>query len=656
MSSFTSRDCGKVERAFTRLEVKAYKDDARIIEGWATTPTPDRVGDIVEPMGAQIGKGVKLLWQHNHNEPVGSVTFGKPTNKGIPFKATFMRPKDDYPQTLKDRLEEAWVSVRDGLVEFVSIGFRTIAYEIMETGLRFTEWEMMELSLVTIPANSEATITSIKSIDRKLRAASGTLHTDDGRKAARVGAPPKERTAKGVTPMSTISEKISALEADEANIVKQLNKFDVENMDEADEERFDDLEAELDDIRKKLKRLTRLESINAEKDAKPVNAKGAKEASKSRGEYQRNTVKGPNSNIPKGIPFARSVMCLAAAGGNSFLAAQVAEKQYEDDKRIANFLRAKAAVPGAYTSDSGGWAEDIAEAQTIGSEFIDFLRPMTIVDRMQGFRRVPFNVKVPRLTTGQQGYWVGEAKPAPLTSGVFDTVTLGKTKVASISVLTKEQIKFSNIAAESTIRDDLAGGVIATLDSTFIGTGAASAGVSPAGLLNGVSAQSSAGDTADDVRTDLANLYKLFSAANIRLGSIGFVTTERLQKAISLMRSSLGIAEFPGADTTLDGQPFLGSNHVGGGDFIAISAPDILLADDGEVSIEMSDQASLEMLDGSLEQDLTSGTGSPTAGMVSMFQTGAVAIKVSRYINWQKARAAAVQYVGDATYLGVATA
>lgn len=653
----------KVERAFTRVEVKAVKEAARVIEGFATTPAPDRMGDIVDPMGARIGKGVKLLWQHNHDKPVGEVKFGKPTKSGIPFTATFRKPKEDYPQGLKDRLEEAWVSVRDGLVEFVSIGFRTIAYEIIETGIRFSEWEMLELSLVTIPANAEATITSVKSLDRKLRAASGTSQADDRFATARVGASQPKRTGKGVPEMSAISEQISALEADEANIVKQLNKFDVENMDEADEERFDDLEAELTSIRKKLKRFQRLEAINAEKQATEVKAKDAKEASETRKGDRRTTVFGPNKNIPKGVAFVRSAICLAQSQGNAEFAAMLAEKHYPDDKRIANFLRLtpemKAAVPAAYVGDSGGWAEDIAEAQTVANEFIEFLRPMTIVDRIAALRRVPFNVKVSRMTTGQNGYWVGEAKGTPLTSGVFDTVTMGYTKVGAIAAMSKEQMRFSNINAEAAIRDDLARAVVARLDSTFIGTAAASAGVSPAGLLNGVSAQSSAGDTADDVRADLAKLFKLHAAANISRQGMVYVTTEALHNALFTMRSSLGIREFDGLEAsggTLNGVPIIASNHVGGGDFIAISAPNILLADDGNVDISLSDQASLEMLDGSLEQDGTSGTGATTAGVVSLWQAGLVAIKVERFINWTKARAAAVQFVGDATYLGVATA
>jgi hypothetical protein len=40
-------------------------------------------------------------------------------------------------------------------------------------GIHFKEWEWMELSLVTIPANSEAIISAVKSIDQTHLPASG---------------------------------------------------------------------------------------------------------------------------------------------------------------------------------------------------------------------------------------------------------------------------------------------------------------------------------------------------------------------------------------------------------------------------------------------------------------------------------------------------
>ena len=640
-----------IARAYSLLNVKGVEDDRRVIRGIATTPTPDRVGDIVESEGVTFKNPLPLLHQHNHASPVGTVTFSKPTKDGIVFEAKFA--KIDEPGPLRDRIETAWGEVKAGLVRGVSIGFRTLEYSVMDDGgYRFVESEVLELSLVTIPANQDATITSIKSFDRKSR-----LNCSAAK--ARVGAPESHNLKNGSPQMTKISEQISALESEKENIKKALKKFDINDMDESDEERFDDLSADLEAIDKKLGRLHRIEAIDIDKAVEVKDVKKSTDAAQTR---SGNRVLGPNSNVPKGIPFARKVRCLALAKGSEEVAAQIAEREYPDDPRIATSLRVgttKAAVPGAYTGDSGGWAEDIAEAQTLTTEFVEYLRPMTIVDRINGLRRVPFNIKVPRLTTGQSGYWVGEAKPAPMTSGVFDTVTLGKTKVGAISALTKEQIRFSNISAETAIRDDLARAVVARMDTTFISTAAASAGVSPAGLLNGLSAISANGSGAvADIRSDIQDLFAPFAAANISRKNMVLVMHENLHLALMLTHDN-GFRAFP--DITADGGSILGipvvaSNHVAAGDVIMISASDILLADDGEVTVEMSDETSLEMLDGSLEQDGTDGTGATTAGLVSMFQTGMVAIKIERFINWQKARAASVAYIGDAGWNGAATA
>jgi uncharacterized protein len=166
----------KLERAYSLLEVKDISEEAGhyVITGMATTPTPDRMDDVVEPLGAKFAPTIPLLWQHDPHKPVGHTEFGKPTAKGIPFTARI--PKVEEPGVLKDRIDEAVQSVRYRLVAAVSIGFRVLngAIERLKTGgIKFLETEIMELSLVTIPANSEATISSIKSICDEQRAASG---------------------------------------------------------------------------------------------------------------------------------------------------------------------------------------------------------------------------------------------------------------------------------------------------------------------------------------------------------------------------------------------------------------------------------------------------------------------------------------------------
>lgn len=151
-------------RAYSLLEVKNYDDDQQVISGLATTPEPDRYGDIVEPLGAKFAAELPLLWQHRHDSPVGIVKFGKPTAKGIPFEASVA--KINTPGALKDLCDLAWQSVKEKLVRGVSIGFRALEYSYMEGGgIRFTETEIYELSLVTIPANAAATIQTIKAMD-----------------------------------------------------------------------------------------------------------------------------------------------------------------------------------------------------------------------------------------------------------------------------------------------------------------------------------------------------------------------------------------------------------------------------------------------------------------------------------------------------------
>lgn len=161
-------------RAWSILEIKSVDDDQRVISGWATTPEMDRVGDIVDPLGATYAKEIPLLWQHRHDEPVGLAELGKATKNGIPFKAWIANIGEPGP--IKDLADKAWQAIKNRLVRGVSIGFRAKKYDIMsEGGIRFTETEIYELSVVTVPANASATIQTIKSFDSEFRRVNGGI-------------------------------------------------------------------------------------------------------------------------------------------------------------------------------------------------------------------------------------------------------------------------------------------------------------------------------------------------------------------------------------------------------------------------------------------------------------------------------------------------
>ena len=176
-------------RAYSILTVKAVSEDNRVISGMATTPAVDRVGDIIDPLGVKFSNPLPLLWQHKHDKPIGTVKFGKPTEDGVPFEAEL--PTIAEEGTLRDRIEEAWQSIKAGLVRAVSIGFRPLEYSFIDNGgIRFSEVEVYELSAVTIPANAEAVISAIKSIDRGYREAAGVPEPE-------IPTPPEDAAATG---------------------------------------------------------------------------------------------------------------------------------------------------------------------------------------------------------------------------------------------------------------------------------------------------------------------------------------------------------------------------------------------------------------------------------------------------------------------------
>lgn len=163
----------KLERGYSLLETKSIDEDKREITGIASTPTTDRMGDVVEPKGAEFNLPIPLLWQHNHSQPIGHVTAAKVTSKGIEITAKFASVEE--PGALKDRLDEAWQSVKAGLVRGLSIGFKSIESTLIEDtyGRRFIKWLWLELSAVTIPANGDCSIQTVKTIDRLDRASAG---------------------------------------------------------------------------------------------------------------------------------------------------------------------------------------------------------------------------------------------------------------------------------------------------------------------------------------------------------------------------------------------------------------------------------------------------------------------------------------------------
>lgn len=148
-----------MQRAHALVQIKKADDETRTLRGLASTPSTDRQGDILLPMGAQFKLPFPLLWQHDHAQPVGQVTDARATATGIVIVARFAA------EGVSDRIDECWRLVKAGLVRGLSVGFVPIEREVIQTGWKFPVWEIIELSCVTVPANAEAEILEVKRLD-----------------------------------------------------------------------------------------------------------------------------------------------------------------------------------------------------------------------------------------------------------------------------------------------------------------------------------------------------------------------------------------------------------------------------------------------------------------------------------------------------------
>jgi hypothetical protein len=80
---------------------------------------------------------------------------------------------------------------------------------------------------------------------------------------------------------------------------------------------------------------------------------------------------------------------------------------------------------------------------------------------------------------------------------------------------------------------------------------------------------------------------------------------------------------------------------------VFLNPREVFLADDGQVTIEISREASIQLLD----NPTNASTGATVATtMVSMFQTQSEAIKAVRYVNWAKRRTNACAFIRNADY------
>ena len=149
------------------METKSFNlkfDSERgVFSGYASTfGNRDRDGDIIE-RGAfaedlnQNGSQRVLLFMHDMRQPIGVIRL-REDDIGLFAEAELNL------EVAKVR-DEIYPLAKQGALPAMSIGFVSSDFERMENGRVFKTAQLLEVSLVTVPANPRALVTSIKSLE-----------------------------------------------------------------------------------------------------------------------------------------------------------------------------------------------------------------------------------------------------------------------------------------------------------------------------------------------------------------------------------------------------------------------------------------------------------------------------------------------------------
>lgn len=150
------------ESLFQTLDLKKITGEGEF-EGYASKfGDVDNGNDVVvrgaftKSLNLKGAKTVKMLWQHDPSQPIGVWNEIKEDDIGLYVKGRLL--------TSVQRAKEAYDLMKEGVLDGLSIGYKTIkANRDNKSGIRqLMEVSLLEISLVTFPMLSSATVTSVK--------------------------------------------------------------------------------------------------------------------------------------------------------------------------------------------------------------------------------------------------------------------------------------------------------------------------------------------------------------------------------------------------------------------------------------------------------------------------------------------------------------
>ena len=153
----------KIFHITNTFEKSAVQEDGSItIKGLASTNALDRTGDIIDHNAWKeggldnYGDNPIILFNHDYNRPIGRAKYCDVTQNGLELEAKISKSAGDIVELIKD-----------GVLGAFSVGFKVkdADYNKETDGFFIKSAELLEVSVVSIPANQTATFSVAKSFD-----------------------------------------------------------------------------------------------------------------------------------------------------------------------------------------------------------------------------------------------------------------------------------------------------------------------------------------------------------------------------------------------------------------------------------------------------------------------------------------------------------
>lgn len=611
----------------------------------------DRMGDVIDPKGwvlRNFKANPMALFNHDSDMPIGRWKNVRVEGGKLLGELEF-GPEGACPITDKMRS-----FVAAGMMRAVSVGFRPLAADPIEGsrgGIHYKAAELMECSLVSIPANPNA-LQVAKSLNLSEDVRSLIFgETADGIDAVERRGPSGETadpsSHRKTGTMATLAERI----VDAQNELVRLKDVLTEHLkaDDAD----DVVTVELAD--KIEKQETALASLRrAEKALASQGTTAATTVEKSGGDQRRPFAAPAKKTQPQDLIIRAAVVQVLSHIEKRSLNDVLAARYGEDDtiKTMLDVTTKSATVPA--TTTATGWAAELVQTATL--DFIDTLVAKSVYPVLRDLggrftfgRNGVISIPARSATPSIAGSFVGQGAPIPVRQGAFTASTLTPKKMAVITTFTREIAEKSTPDIEQVLRTAIQEDTGVAIDTVLLDANAATL-IRPAGLRNGVTGlTATAGGGFNALVADLKALVGALiasSGGNVRQPMWIMNPVQAL--SISLTQNASG--DFPFAadlrNGTLLGYPVAQSATVTPGTVALVDAADFFTASGDEPRFDVSDQATLHMEDTSPTSISTAGTPNAVAAPVrSLFQTDSLGLRMILDLNWTMRRAGMVAFV-----------